>query len=237
VLFRDVLVVSHEAMGLLPRPRSPTQSSAAAGASGKPQACVRNPEALRQRQVRRLRFSQERQHRGGRRAGSDVSSTPARRSSWQEGAAWFWTEGDTRRALAEGVSLANLKRTCATRNSRRSPWSRRNTKSNLPARLELSCRGPRGEKKKKKMGGTTTPQVPVLAKGAALANNGSCSRRRVDPPHDRMWRSSREGAQLGTARCPPYHLRSSRGTSADMTMKTRELASTKYLDSLPSKAG
>jgi fumarate hydratase class I len=39
---------------------------------------------------------------------------------------------------------------------------------------------------------------------------------------------------LGTAACPPYHLAIViGGTSAEMTMKTVKLASTKYLDNLP----
>ena len=39
---------------------------------------------------------------------------------------------------------------------------------------------------------------------------------------------------LGTAACPPYHLAIViGGTSAEFTMKTVKLASTKYLDGLP----
>jgi fumarate hydratase class I len=41
---------------------------------------------------------------------------------------------------------------------------------------------------------------------------------------------------LGTAACPPYHLAIViGGTSAELTMKTVKLASTKYLDSLPTQ--
>jgi len=41
---------------------------------------------------------------------------------------------------------------------------------------------------------------------------------------------------LGTAACPPYHLAIVIvGTSAELTMKTVKLASTKYLDSLPTE--
>jgi len=41
---------------------------------------------------------------------------------------------------------------------------------------------------------------------------------------------------LGTAACPPYHLAIViGGTSAELTMKTVKLASTKYLDELPTK--
>ena len=41
---------------------------------------------------------------------------------------------------------------------------------------------------------------------------------------------------LGTAACPPYHLAIViGGTSAELTMKTVKLASTKYLDNLPTQ--
>ena len=39
---------------------------------------------------------------------------------------------------------------------------------------------------------------------------------------------------LGTAACPPYHLAIViGGTSAELTLKTVKLASTRYLDGLP----
>jgi fumarate hydratase class I len=44
----------------------------------------------------------------------------------------------------------------------------------------------------------------------------------------------RETRRLGTAACPPYHLAIViGGTSAEMTLKTVKLASTRYLDTLP----
>src|SRR5690606_18283479 len=43
---------------------------------------------------------------------------------------------------------------------------------------------------------------------------------------------------LGTAACPPYHLAIAiGGTSAEMNLKTVKLASTKYLDGLPTRGG
>lgn len=43
---------------------------------------------------------------------------------------------------------------------------------------------------------------------------------------------------LGTAACPPYHLAFVvGGLSAEMTLKTVKLASTKYLDTLPTSGG
>src|SRR5436189_441043 len=53
--------------------------------------------------------------------------------------------------------------------------------------------------------------------------------------HDRMVAFLKEKVlTLGTAACPPYHLAIViGGTSAELTMKTVKLASTKYLDGLP----
>ena len=53
--------------------------------------------------------------------------------------------------------------------------------------------------------------------------------------HDRLLAFLKEKVlTLGTAACPPYHLAIViGGTSAELTMKTVKLASTKYLDTLP----
>ena len=55
--------------------------------------------------------------------------------------------------------------------------------------------------------------------------------------HDRMMAFLKEKVlTLGTAACPPYHLAIViGGTSAELTMKTVKLASTKYLDNLPTQ--
>ncbi len=55
--------------------------------------------------------------------------------------------------------------------------------------------------------------------------------------HDRMIAFLKEKVlTLGTAACPPYHLAIViGGTSAELTMKTVKLASTKYLDNLPTQ--
>src|SRR5690606_26271887 len=55
--------------------------------------------------------------------------------------------------------------------------------------------------------------------------------------HDRMIEFLREKIlTLGTAACPPYHLAIViGGTSAEMNLKTVKLASTKYLDALPTQ--
>src|SRR5450631_2312761 len=60
--------------------------------------------------------------------------------------------------------------------------------------------------------------------------------------HDRMLAFLKEKIlTLGTSACPPYHLAIViGGTSAEMTLKTVKLASTRWLDTLPttgSKAG
>jgi fumarate hydratase class I len=55
--------------------------------------------------------------------------------------------------------------------------------------------------------------------------------------HDRMVAFLKEKIlTLGTAACPPYHLAIViGGTSAELTLKTVKLASTKYLDNLPTQ--
>src|SRR5690606_30245207 len=57
--------------------------------------------------------------------------------------------------------------------------------------------------------------------------------------HDRMIEFLKEKIlTLGTAACPPYHLAIViGGTSAEMNLKTVKLASTRYLDGLPTKGG
>jgi fumarate hydratase, class I len=57
--------------------------------------------------------------------------------------------------------------------------------------------------------------------------------------HDRLLGFLKEKIlTLGTAACPPYHLVIVIGaTSAEMTLKTVKLASTRYLDALPTQGG
>src|SRR5947199_419686 len=138
-----------------------------------------------------------------------------------------WTEGGDEAALAEGARDAYLRRNL--RYSQLAPLSmfeEKNTKSNMPAQVEIYAEGEDGYK------------FLFVAKGGGSANKAFLFQ--ATPSiltHDRMVAFLKEKVlTLGTAACPPYHLAIViGGTSAEMTMKTVKLASTKYLDNLPTQ--
>jgi fumarate hydratase class I len=138
-----------------------------------------------------------------------------------------WTEGHDEAALAEGARDAYLKKNL--RYSQLAPLSmfeEKNTASNMPAQVEIYAEGEDGYK------------LLFIAKGGGSANKAFLFQ--ATPSiltHDRMTAFLREKVlTLGTAACPPYHLAIViGGTSAEMTMKTVKLASTKYLDNLPTQ--
>src|SRR5438105_1571775 len=138
-----------------------------------------------------------------------------------------WTEGDDEAALAEGARDAYLKRNL--RYSQLAPISmfeEKNTRSNMPAQVEIYAEGEDAYK------------FLFIAKGGGSANKAFLFQ--ATPSiltHDRMTAFLKEKVlTLGTAACPPYHLAIViGGTSAEMTMKTVKLASTKYLDNLPTQ--
>ncbi len=132
-------------------------------------------------------------------------------------------------ALAEGARDAYLKRNL--RYSQVAPISmfeEKNTANNMPAQVEIYAEGEDAYK------------FLFVAKGGGSANKSFLFQ--ATPSiltHDRMVAFLKEKVlTLGTAACPPYHLAIViGGTSAELTMKTVKLASTKYLDSLPTKGG
>jgi fumarate hydratase class I len=138
-----------------------------------------------------------------------------------------WTEGDDEAALAEGARDAYLKKNL--RYSQLAPLSmfeEKNTASNMPAQVEIYAEGEDAYK------------LLFIAKGGGSANKAFLFQ--ATPSiltHDRMVAFLKEKVlTLGTAACPPYHLAIViGGTSAEMTMKTVKLASTKYLDNLPTQ--
>ena len=139
----------------------------------------------------------------------------------------IWTEGDDEAALAEGARDAYLKKNL--RYSQLAPVSmfeEKNTKSNMPAQIEIYAEGEDAYK------------LLFIAKGGGSANKAFLFQ--ATPAiltHDRMIAFLKEKVlTLGTAACPPYHLAIViGGTSAELTMKTVKLASTKYLDELPTQ--
>jgi fumarate hydratase class I len=147
----------------------------------------------------------------------------------------IWTAGDDEAALAEGARDAYLKRNL--RYSQLAPISmfeEKNTKNNMPAQVEIFAEG-------------HNPDHPdydgaykflFIAKGGGSANKAFLFQ--ATPSiltHDRMLAFLKEKVlTLGTAACPPYHLAIViGGTSAELTMKTVKLASTKYYDTLPDR--
>jgi fumarate hydratase, class I len=138
-----------------------------------------------------------------------------------------FTDGDDEAALAEGARDAYLKRNL--RYSQLAPISmfeERNTKSNMPAQIEIYADGEDAYK------------FLFIAKGGGSANKAFLFQAMPSIlTHDRMIAFLKEKVlTLGTAACPPYHLAIViGGTSAELTMKTVKLASTKYLDGLPTQ--
>src|SRR6266536_2155807 len=142
-----------------------------------------------------------------------------------------FTGGDDEAALAEGARDAYLKRNL--RYSQLTPISmfeEKNTKSNMPAQVEIYAEG----------GGENDSAYKFLfnAKGGGSANKSFLFQGTPSIlTHDRMIAFLKEKVlTLGTAACPPYHLAIViGGTSAELTMKTVKLASCRYLDDLPTR--
>jgi len=142
-----------------------------------------------------------------------------------------FTAGDDEAALAEGARDAYLKRNL--RYSQLAPISmfeEKNTKSNMPAQVEIYAEG-QGENDE-------AYKLLFIAKGGGSANKSFLFQ--ATPSiltHDRMMAFLREKVlTLGTSACPPYHLAIViGGTSAELTMKTVKLASCRYLDELPAQ--
>ncbi|GIK96019.1 MAG: fumarate hydratase class I [Alphaproteobacteria bacterium] len=138
-----------------------------------------------------------------------------------------WTRGGDEPAIAAGVADAYLKRNL--RYSQLAPvttFEERNTRTNLPAQIEIFEDGEDAYK------------FLFVAKGGGSANKSflfqavpsTLTRDRLLPFLEEKIRT------LGTAACPPYHLAVViGGTSAELTLKTVKLASCRYLDALPTQ--
>ncbi|HND53527.1 MAG TPA: fumarate hydratase, partial [Pirellulaceae bacterium] len=135
-----------------------------------------------------------------------------------------WSTGDEA-ALSRGVYEAygenNLR---YSQNAALNMWDEKNTNTNLPAQIDLmSCDG-------------DAYKFLFVAKGGGSANKSYLFQetRAVLSPKSLVDFLTQKMVTLGTAACPPYHLAFViGGTSAEATMKTVKLASTKYLDHLP----
>src|SRR6202453_2962768 len=142
------------------------------------------------------------------------------------------TDGDDESALSEGARDAYLRRNL--RYSQVAPLSmyeEKNTANNMPAQCEIYAEGGSLES-------DLAYKFMFMAKGGGSANKSFLFQ--ATPAiltRDRMLAFLKEKVlTLGTAACPPYHLAIViGGTSAELTMKTVKLASTRYLDTLPTK--
>jgi fumarate hydratase class I len=103
-------------------------------------------------------------------------------------------------------------------------WREVNTGTNLPAQIDLMA------------GEGSAYKFLFVAKGGGSANKMFLfqeTRAVLTPSGLEKFVADKLG-YLGTSACPPYHLAFViGGTSAEMTMKTLKLASTKYYDELP----
>lgn len=135
-----------------------------------------------------------------------------------------WSTGDEE-ALSKGVYQAYTENNLRySQNAPLSMWDEKNTNTNLPAQLDLSaCDG-------------DDYKFLFVAKGGGSANKSYLYQetRAILNPKTLVDFLTAKMVTLGTAACPPYHLAFViGGTSAEATLKTVKLASTKYLDHLP----
>ena len=105
-------------------------------------------------------------------------------------------------------------------------WEEKNTGNNLPAQIEILADSDHPDEY----------NFLFIAKGGGSANKSFLyqeTKAILNPTAFMAWLDEKLRS-IGTAACPPYHLAIViGGTSAEHTVKTAKLASTKYLDSLP----
>jgi fumarate hydratase class I len=105
-------------------------------------------------------------------------------------------------------------------------WEEKNTGNNLPAQIEIYADSDHQDEY----------NLLYIAKGGGSANKSFLyqeTKAVLNPASFMTWLDEKLRS-IGTAACPPYHLAIViGGTSAEHTVKTAKLASTKYLDSLP----
>ncbi len=140
---------------------------------------------------------------------------------------YVFTGGGDEAAIAEGVQ-----RTYVTANLRYSQmaaltmYEERNTGTNLPAEIKISA-----------VDGDTYSFL-FIAKGGGSANKSYLyqeTKALLNEATLLPWLFQKMQT-LGTAACPPYHLAVVvGGTSAELAVETAKLASTHYLDTLPTE--
>ena len=130
-------------------------------------------------------------------------------------------------AIAQGIynAYTNLN----LRYSQMAPtttWEEKNTGNNLPAQIEIFADSDHQDEY----------NLMFIAKGGGSANKSFLyqeTKSVLNPAAFMKWLDEKLRS-IGTASCPPYHLAIViGGLSAEHNVKTAKLASTKYLDSLP----
>jgi fumarate hydratase class I len=137
------------------------------------------------------------------------------------------TTGKDEVAISQGIYDAYT--TLNLRYSQMAPvttWEEKNTGNNLPAQIEIYADSDHQDEY----------NLLYIAKGGGSANKSFLyqeTKAVLNPASFMNWLDEKLRS-IGTAACPPYHLAIViGGTSAEHTVKTAKLASTKYLDSLP----
>ena len=136
-----------------------------------------------------------------------------------------FTEGDDAEALSKGIYQAYAERNL--RYSQLAPldlYTEKNTGTNLPAQIEIYAK-PGDEYR-----------FLFIAKGGGSANKTFLYQqtKALLNPESLVAFLDEQLRSIGTSACPPYHLALViGGTSAEMTLKTVKLASTRSLDDLP----
>jgi fumarate hydratase class I len=132
-------------------------------------------------------------------------------------------------ALSQGVYDAYTK--LNLRYSQMAPittWEEKNTGNNLPAQIEIYADSDHPDEY----------NFIFIAKGGGSANKSFLyqeTKAVLNPTSFMNWLDAKLRS-IGTAACPPYHLAIViGGTSAEHTVKTAKLASTHYLDNLPTQ--
>jgi len=138
-----------------------------------------------------------------------------------------WTVGNDAEAISRGIykayTLENL------RYSQTVPldmYTEKNSGTNLPAQIDIyATKGDEYEFLFVAKGGGSANKSMLFQETKALLTPEKLEAYLIDKIKN-----------LGTAACPPYHIAFViGGTSAEDTLKTVKLASTKYLDTLPTK--
>lgn len=139
----------------------------------------------------------------------------------------IWTGYEDEKAISEGIYQTYTEENLRySQNAPLSMYEEVNTGTNLPAQIDIAA--VEGDAYK----------LLYMAKGGGSANKMMFfqeTKAILNPTDLPRWIAEKLN-KLGTSACPPYHLGLViGGTSAETTMKTLKLATTGYLDYLPTK--